>query len=114
MCESKLKSTKTSEIFQFKISSFLCNLVPYYCQVRIIKPKIIWMIFYAAVIASERTLFFSVFTPEASRRSETRRSNSTKGPMFNASIMRLREREREGGRRISIPRHARLSEQGGA
>ena len=39
MCESKLKSTKTSEIFQFKISSFLCNLVPYYCQVRIIKPK---------------------------------------------------------------------------
>ena len=61
-------------------------------------------------LRSKRTLSPSVFTPEVWV-GETRRSNSTKGPLFNASIMRLEERE---GGRISIPRHARLSEQGGA
>ena len=53
----------------------------------------IWMIFYA-VACSERkredTILFSFHTGSVG---ETRRSNSTKSPMFNASIMRLEERE---------------------
>ena len=61
-------------------------------------------------LRSKRTLSSSVFTPEVWV-GETRRSKSTKGPMFNASIMRLEEGE---GGRISIPRHALPSEQGGA
>ena len=54
-------------------------------------------------LRSERTLSSSVFRPEVWV-GETRRSNSTKGPLFNASIMRLEERE--GGSELEIRHHS--------